>query len=543
MSIVLLLLVTGKIIHPTSAEGSGSTVAPTTTTTIITTTTKSSTTRRPTTTEISFLEKYNGLGLIVEGPTVEIKRGIENLIVGIVYPAVKDITKINTELIEITKSIRQIQNTPALKTKQNAMRVNSSINLMIEDLSSMQKVFFDLSKFVDSNVVLDPNYDCLLEHVIYDADYVEELRSGVLSFMTKIDTTLTAAQVTAKDSRWDVFVNTVIQLKDYIDQASDELGIRITELDSMTIGKIPQGLTYLLETKQCVKSGQIGEITINYCTEYEYGVFCQLEINSIVNYQEFTRFEPVNYEGTQIRFENNQQTLLRTTGGSWELLDCNLELEDQYDELEKLDEMTICTTKPVHNLCLDYIFTTEYDKILANCNFTNKIEPRAITRTKNGILLMGNDLITRELSGLTHQTKMVFPPKYPVHIVTNDDISVTYGEKEILLKPVMKVPTRKVTYTYLSDDFISKMKNSAAQRDVIEDIEIQHIVGISFMVVIIILIPIVLTLCIIDLKRSRKCLNWCKKNRKNMQEAAQNLAENRQMLKQKRNRNRSRSRV
>ena len=156
---------------------------------------------------------------------------------------------------------------------------------------------------------------------------------------------------------------------------------------------------------------------------------------------------------------------------------------------------------------------------------------------------MGNDLITRELSGLTHQTKMVFPPKYPVHIVTNDDISVTYGEKEILLKPVMKVPTRKVTYTYLSDDFISKMKNSAAQRDVIEDIEIQHIVGISFMVVIIILIPIVLTLCIIDLKRSRKCLNWCKKNRKNMQEAAQNLAENRQMLKQKRNRNRSRSRV
>jgi len=543
MSIVLLLLVTGKIIHPTSAEGSGSTVAPTTTTTITTATTKSSTTRRPTTTEISFLEKYNGLGLIVEGPTVEIKRGIENLIVGIVYPAVKDITKINTELIEITKSIRQIQNTPALKTKQNAMRVNSSINLMIEDLSSMQKVFFDLSKFVDSNVVLDPNYDCLLEHVIYDADYVDELRSGVLSFMTKIDTTLTAAQVTAKDSRWDVFVNTVIQLKDYIDQASDELGTRIIELDSMTIGKIPQGLTYLLETKQCVKSGQIGEITINYCTEYEYGVFCQLEINSIVNYQEFTRFEPVNYEGTQIRFENNQQTLLRTTGGSWELLDCNLELEDQYDELEKLDEMTICTTKPVHNLCLDYIFTTEYDKILANCNFTNKIEPRAITRTKNGILLMGNDLITRELSGLTRQTKMVFPPKYPVHIVTNDDISVTYGEKEILLKPVMKVPTRKVTYTYLSDDFISKMKNSAAQRDVIEDIEIQHIVGISFMVVIIILIPIVLTLCIIDLKRSRKCLNWCKKNRKNMQEAAQNLAENRQMLKQKRNRNRSRSRV
>ena len=117
MSIVLLLLVTGKIIHPTSAEGSGSTVAPTTTTTITTTTTKSSTTRRPTTTEISFLEKYNGLGLIVEGPTVEIKRGIENLIVGIVYPAVKDITKINTELIEITKSIRQIQNTPALKIK------------------------------------------------------------------------------------------------------------------------------------------------------------------------------------------------------------------------------------------------------------------------------------------------------------------------------------------------------------------------------------------------------------------------------------------
>ncbi len=493
------------------------------------------------TTELSIVEKYDGLGLVVDSGKIEIKRGIENLIVGLSIPVTSNVSTINNILLEIDKNIKNIGTIPALKTKRNFAQVSNSLSAIHEDFTIIQKIFFDLSQYIDKQNVVDPKHDCHLEYSLIDEEYVKELQIGVVSFMSRLSFDLTDAQIALDKSKFDNIVTTIMLIKDFIDQSKTELANRITELDSITLGNIPPGLPYILETLACVHSGQIELITLNYCVKCNYGVLCQLELDSVSSLQEYTRFEAINYDGAQIRFENHGQSLLRSSDGHWELLDCNNEIEDQYDELELLDDLLECTTKPVNNPCVNSIFSTEYDTLLTYCNFTYKIEPRVITRTQSGILIMDpldTQISVKEISGVTHKTKLNIPSKFPVHIISNDDLAVTVGEREIILKPVTISDKRKISYTYLSQQFIKKMQDNALKQDSLDSIEIEHIIGLVFGLLLLTVGTIAITVCCCQIKNSKFYKHIKNRNPKmtshELRNIARNLAENRNLLKSKR---------
>lgn len=388
----IIIISTMSTVHgiTTSAPGTTSTNTPlvggTLSTNNVPTNTRSRTTSKSTTIETSeqtLVERHNGVGLVIDSGKIEIKRGIENLIIGISYPVISNITKINKIINEIDQSIITISKTPGLRNKlYNDQLINSFMSIH-EDLIKIQKIYYDMSQYPDPKNIIEPNYDCHLEYSIIDEEYVTDLQLGIKSFMGRLDLTLTENQISTDKQKLDDLITTVILIKDFIDQSKDELGNRMTELDSITLGNIPPSLPYTLETLSCIQSGQIELVALNYCTKCNYGIFCQLEINSVSSSQEYTRFEPVNYDGAQIRFETDTQVLLQSSEGHWELLDCKNELEDQYDELELLDELLECKTKPVNNPCIDNLFSTDYSIILDNCNFTYRLTPRIITRTKN----------------------------------------------------------------------------------------------------------------------------------------------------------------
>lgn len=534
---LLYIIVYQGICH-VGGQSTPTTIATVTPTSHTSESTTKSVSTQSTTTAQSVVDKYGGLGLVVDSSKIEIKRGIENLIIGISYPVATNLKEINSILTEIDRSIKSISSIPALKLKKYSKQVNNSLMAIHDDLVNIQKVFFDMSQYADKQIELDPKYDCHLEYSLIDEEYIKDLQIGITSFLSRLDMGLTDSNIQTDKTKLDNLITTILLIKDYIDQSKNELDIRVTELDSITLGDVPPGLPYVLETLACVHSGQIELITLNYCVKCDYGVFCQLELNSIASSQEYIRFEPINYEGAQIRFETLEQSLLLSSEGNWELLSCSNEVEDQYDELELLDELLECTTHPIHSPCIDALFGTDYITLLEYCNFTYRLEPRVVTRTQTGVLIMDpldKSVSIREISGTTHKTKNNLPQKFPVHIVTNDDISVTTGEKEIVLKPVNVVPQRKISYSYLSQDFISDMQNKAKTQDSWEQIELEHIIGISLAIILFIIGTIAITLCGLKIEKSKICTkSYFNRNRpREMHRIARNLVENRRLLKAK----------
>ncbi len=61
-------------------------------------------------------------------------------------------------------------------------------------------------------------------------------------------------------------------------------------MDNLANGKIPDDLIFMLQTKNCMPTGQLENLEINFCHKTIIGLFCELQINIYKSVQEYDKY-------------------------------------------------------------------------------------------------------------------------------------------------------------------------------------------------------------------------------------------------------------
>jgi len=518
--IVLITLLFMNIFSTTNATTTSTTVATTVKTTNFT----------------SELDIHGGIGLVQEVGIFQFKKAITNSLISVKYKVEPNFVGMANIIKEIAVLLVTVYNIPVLKDATYKSKIQDVFDIITSSLEQIEKGCKDLSKFIQTQVEIEPIHECLLEFSPINIAYLESFKGGIFKIISQMDKTITVASVTTDPKIFSRLSIELYELKDYISEYREDILQRLFTMDTLILGKIPEQLPFDLEMLSCLQPGEQERMTINYCKEYTDGLFCEIAVNSFNTLQQYHKYVPVNYNGVQLKLNDPNQVLLKTNLGTWELLSCYPEIEDDYDT-DYLSDIDECKIIPYHNPCTDNLFSTNFDKLLAECNFTSHIEPQKITRTPTGFLFMGNDFIVKETprnnkKGIQTQ----FPQKYPLHVTTNDLLKVKIDEKEITLKPYYLKGSRKIHYTYLSDEFLSKMSKKAYYSDILEDMEVDHYIYIVFGILLAILLPITLCLCCKQIQVSDLYQRWqnnrARKIIRNMRKTRNNFSANKRFFQQ-----------
>jgi hypothetical protein len=354
--------------------------------------------------------------------------------------------------LELTKW----KNIPAVKDATYKVPLEGLIEEISTNLEYILKSVKDIANFRDNTRRNEQRYSCELEYKEINPHLFKTIESAFKRQSKNVDMNLAKAAIDTAPDKLDKLITNLIILNDIIKSERDDLLERLDLMDGLTKDFIPARLPFLLETLACLTSGDLEHVSVNYCDRNSHGLFCEIEVSTQKMVQEYRHYIPVAYKGVQMRAEYADQRFLRADDGSYYILDCVTDPEFDYDEETTLEKFDDCDIKPYINECMKYVWTTNYTKILQHCNFTTFGRPPLITRTLTGILLMGEGMITKELDSDNH-VRSIVPNNYPLHIITGNNIAITSGNKEIVLKPYYQPAESKIEYSYLSADFIDNM--------------------------------------------------------------------------------------
>jgi hypothetical protein len=378
-----------------------------------------------------------GLGLVHNVGKIYIRRTLVNSVIGIIIPAITDYQPFNEVIKKINSKLVEVENMTLLKSDPYKSDCTPILTSIIEDLNSIEKVLLDLSTYIDNTTEIPKTYNCQLKMSPILTSDLTEIETKVKNFVTAMDTSLTVTKITATPSLYNTFLDNLLLMESYM---RDEMSVfldRLEVMDGLSNGYISQRLPFILQTLECFKTGELQHMTVNYCDKSKVGLHCELTLNVHKIINEYYHYVPVSYDNVQFRAEHIGQRLVKNMEDNWELIDCENDEDESenFDSSEDLDEILQCQVKPYSNECSKVIETTHYDQILKHCNFTFKSEVTPIKRTVTGILLQGDEILVKELDNSDKLVKSVLPNKFPLHLITENHVSVTLHDREIILKP------------------------------------------------------------------------------------------------------------
>jgi hypothetical protein len=459
------------------------------------------------------VESTKGLGLLLNVGKVYMKKSVINTLVGISFPGKIDLKTYIGELNKTEVEVNKIIAIPGLATDTFGKPLGDKFKVIGDDLDDIEKILYDVSQYHDTSASDPKEYLCKLEMSEVTLEFITEITRGINSFMKPIDYTVTEAKLISNPEMYEKIYSTVLLIHEFVQEKKNHIKERLEVMNALANDFVPPQLPYLLDTLKCLQSGELEHVEIRYCDKSKTGLFCEVSVNVHKKLTEYEKFTPIVYEDVQIRGHEIGQIFVQDENKHWALIDCDETIDTEYDTNEDLDEFGECDVIPYQNECTAVVLSTEYDKILKYCNFTMRGDVVPIRRSKTGILLHGEDFLVKEVDPKDSSVINILQNKYPVHIVTNNNLAVTLKDREILLKPYYTSTERTVQYTYLPQSFIESMKSSAKQSDLLTDIEFTHIVDLIYGLLFLLVIPVLLTLCCCSAKNSEVIVTW-KENRK-----------------------------
>jgi len=480
---------------------------------------------------IKATSELNGIGFIYPTHQVDLKKIASNTIIGILIPTEVNFQMIVEKLRPFAVKLAVIEQMPIFKDADLKGRVEPIFDHIKTLFEYLEKALKDMSVYPDGSTVdFVPPHKCLLNYAEVSNDTIDTLVAGLNAFLGKIVTTTTIDAFKATDSKpLEQFIIDLFNVKDYLEGFEEDLMKRIDTLTALSRGDIPDSLPFALDSLVCVELGELENLRVNYCRRVKQGLFCELSLVSTKSSQSYTKYLPVLYNGAQLKLPHKAKELLRASTNSWELHICE---EDDYTDLFQVEDFVDCKTIPYQNSCMDNILTENYEEILKHCNFTYNQPYEAISRTEQGILFMGNDIHIKESVSKDGTTRANIPNRFPVHIITNDHLRVTIGDKEIDLIPSKTVRERSVQYTYIPEDIINKMQQYAAQSDLKDIVTVDRVLIVVLLTAVVIITPFIICFCWI-MSKHPEIVKCCTRERardiiKNTQDAMSNYKRNKQ---------------
>ena len=445
---------------------------------------------------------------------------------------------------KLRAEIASILRTPALE-KSGIYYPESQIHFVNIDynIEHLEKALMDISMFHNNAPIIENKYSCDLEFEVVEPGYIENSVNAVKVLIKAMDLTATRDTFEKKETKYvyNTYMTNLLLIKELVTELKNTVVDRVKLMDSLARGKAPPDLMFMLQIQSCMPVGQLESLEVNFCQKTKTGFFCELQINIYKSIQEYEKYVPVVYKGVQLRAESVDQLFVKSLANEhWGLIDCEERTDPEYDDIDSsLDIFTECNHKPYDNDCIKAIVKDDFDNVLKYCNFTHtKAQP--VWRTNTGVLIMDTDmsLSVQELTKTDNQLKSYLPNKFPVHIVSNHNLGIQFKDKHIIFRPAENNSVTSITYTYLTEEFIHSMVKSADLSDILVDLTANEYIDIIYLMLFIVLVPIILTLCCIGIKRS-DMWDKCKESKarkiyNRTRKVSRNLSENKKMMREMR---------
>jgi len=273
---------------------------------------------------------------------------------------------------------------------------------------------------------------------------------------------------------------------------SELLADRIIILDTLSAGQLADEIPAVIQTKPCASSGTQEHFEVRSCDKMAEGFYCRISVTKYTDPQKFSIYTKVNFDGIEIQGSTKNQIFAKDTNLAWKLLTCRQnENSEPTDVLQDL--YYVCQVSDYNNECSKNLEAQKIDNLVKYCNFTRNI-PIPVTRTKNGILLMGKTATVRLLN--TDQTvfKTVDKP-LPILISTNKIIELTMNGTVTKIHPTQLVSKEEINDIWLTDEDISKIENSLKIDELVEGMELEDWVDLVLIFLVTVILPALAVLC------------------------------------------------
>ena len=482
------------------------------------------------------------LGLLKKVGKIEVKKGMENMIMSILFPSNHSYIEYDNLIRIIKNDIKKILKIPALEKSGKYFKTNEGHFSNIDiNLEFIEKSLNDISKFHNDQPITTKQYTCDLEFARIEPEFIQEYVTSIDTLIKPLDLTATYETFEKPETKdkYNLFLTNILLIKNLVADLKNAIVERIKAMDNLANGKVPDDLIFMLQTKNCMPNGQLENLEINFCHKTSIGLFCELQINIYKSVQEYDKYIPVVYKGVQLRAESTDQLFVKS-GNNWGLIDCEENIDPEYDDNDNvIDLFNECNFKHYENACIKAIEKDNFSIILKECNFTH-VSAQPVWRTETGILIMDTEtkLTIQELNPIDNRLQAFLPNKFPVHIISNKNLNVQFNDKHIVYTPTQTNTVTSIVYTYLSDEFIQSIIKSAEYSDLISGLTTKEYIDLTFLLLFIILVPIILTLCCIGIKRS-EIWEKCKESKaqkiyNRTRKISKNFSENKRMMKEMR---------
>lgn len=336
----------------------------------------------------------SGLGVIIPISNIEIKKSIVNSLVGLVYPGNFVATEFYEIVKKITSKIFEIRAKPFMSNAKINESIQHDLAFLSDDLDYILKGLQDIHSYADPLVVKNLTYSCLLQFEEFHKSDLSNILQEISAFYSKLP-----AEQTLTDESTQILFQNFRHVKEIVKTLRNDIMSRTEEMVSIGANILPSTLAFYLETLKCIEPGFLQDVHVNFCSKISLGLFCEISLNSYKSIETYTKFSPIPYDDIIWIAENSEQILLKNRHNKYEIMSCEKDENDFYDDDEELMEMlTHCSTKSYDNTCARYLETSEYEKIINSCNFTKApADILPFQRTSLGILVSDKNAIVKEV--------------------------------------------------------------------------------------------------------------------------------------------------
>ena len=483
--------------------------------------------------------EVHGLGLLQNVGLVQVTKASVHSKIGLMIPTNFSSTEATQAIAKIVPLGRRIVNMPGLvdnagfkkKLRSRMREIEAHCNILTKALS-------DIASFNNPSSEYYKEYNCMLTLPGISIEEIKQIEEEVEEVISLIDLTLDKTKLDADKTQYRDILNAMYTIEAITSEARAAFVERVVIMEGVVNLNVPDALPNMLKTLSCYDAGNLENIYVNFCDKSKWGLLCELDMVMYQSMEKYQKYVPINYEGAQIIAERESQMFVKNHD-KWGILDCgDIKNEPNVPEDNDVNNEYACVFTTYENECTKAITLNDTENMLKNCNFTVNPNPEVAIRTENGILLQRENLKIKELKVENNEVIGTIKGQVPVLVASNNILSVKTGDLELIFKPYLKATVRELTYTFLSKDFIHRMKLKAWFRQIQNILGIREYALIILVAILAVVLPITMALCYFGIKNSNHCIKYrdskAHKIIKRGGEMAQNCRSNKKLLRESR---------
>ncbi len=458
---------------------------------------------------ISIFQTEKGLGLLLNMGEVLISKNSQHKKIGVLLLANFTLADVESEIRAIQTEVDNFKEIPGIKENNDRNKIiNHQVKQIKSNLNSILRFTRDTSTIADSTA---PdriyNYECNITIPPITGHEFNLLKTDIQTIKSVISLTTTSSELDSNPSLYKNILDALFAIADLIGDARRGMIDRLRITSAFQNGEIPEDLGPLLDAYTCMPNGKLENLQLDQCTKEKLGLLCIVNTVAFMVTETYKRLIPINYEGVQLSATNQDEIFILNSADKLGILNCgeidNHLWDNTGDNKPPITDL-LCNFEQLEEQCALSLERDHWDYIIKHCNFTF-IDPDVATQTKDGLLVMGNQEIIIKEEQENGRITTTLSNKRPVLILSADKISINVGTSSFTYTHHTKVDSRKLTYTYLTGQFIEEMKNAAYWQDLAKEIGHDEAIDLGIIIILLICLPTTVYLCSCKIKTSNLC--------------------------------------